>query len=78
MTAMAFTAEMSSMGALLPAATANIKEAQAAYTSGKVPFLNLVEAQRNSVMLRDRYYEAQAEVLRRRGALERAVGGMAK
>ena len=60
---------------ILPAAAANVKEAQAGYTNNRVPFLNLIEAQRNAVGLRDRYYEAAAESVRRRAALERAVGG---
>jgi outer membrane protein TolC len=60
---------------VLPAAEANVKEAQAAYTTNKIPFLNLVEAQRNRVALRDRYYEALAEVIRRRATLDRAIGG---
>jgi cobalt-zinc-cadmium efflux system outer membrane protein len=59
---------------ILPAAAANVKEAQAGYTNNRVPFLNLIEAQRNAVGLRDRYYEAVAEAARRRAALERAVG----
>jgi outer membrane protein TolC len=59
---------------ILPAAAANVKEAQAGYTNNRVPFLNLIEAQRNAVGLRDRYYEAVAEAVRRRAALERAVG----
>jgi outer membrane protein TolC len=59
---------------ILPAAAANVKEAQAGYTNNRVPFLNLIEAQRNAVGLRDRYYEAVAETARRRAALERAVG----
>jgi outer membrane protein TolC len=59
---------------ILPAAEANVKEAQAGYTNNKIPFLNLIEAQRNAVGLRDRYYEAVAESVRRRAALERAVG----
>ena len=60
---------------VLKAAEANVKEAQAAYAAGKIPFLNLVEAQRNRVMLRDRFYEAIAETARRRAALERVIGG---
>ena len=60
---------------MLKAAEANVKEAQAAYAAGKIPFLNLVEAQRNRVMLRDRFYEAIAETARRRAALERVIGG---
>ena len=59
---------------VLPAAEANIKEAQTAYVNGKVPFLNLVEAQRNRVGLKDRYFEMVAEVVRRRAALDRAGG----
>ena len=61
---------------VLPAAEANVKEAQSGYVTGKVPFLNLVEAQRNRVALSDRYYETVAEAARRRAALERAVGGV--
>ena len=60
---------------ILRAAEANVKAAQAAYVTGKIPFLSLVEAERNVVSLRDRYYEAVAEYFRRRAALERAVGG---
>jgi len=59
---------------ILPAAEANVKEAQTGYVAGRVPFLNLVEAQRNRVNLKDRYYEAVAESLRRTAALERAAG----
>jgi outer membrane protein TolC len=60
---------------ILPAAEANVKAAQSAYVTGKIPFLSLIEAQRNVVGLRDRYYEALAEYYRRRAALERAIGG---
>jgi outer membrane protein TolC len=60
---------------ILKAAEANVKAAQAAYITGKIPFLSLIEAQRNVVNLRDRYYEALADYFRRRAALERAVGG---
>jgi outer membrane protein, heavy metal efflux system len=59
---------------ILPAAAANVKEAQAGYTNNRAPFFNLIEAQRNAVGLRDRYYEALTESVRRRAALERAVG----
>jgi len=59
---------------LLPAAEANVKEARVAYENAKIPFLTLVEAQRNRVAMKDRYYEAVAESVRRRAALERAVG----
>jgi outer membrane protein TolC len=60
---------------ILRAAEANVKAAQSAYTTGKTPFLSLIEAQRNVVNLRDRYYEALADYFRRRAALERAIGG---
>src|SRR5205085_12286000 len=40
---------------ILPAAKLNVDAAQAAYITGKIPFLSLVEAQRNLVGLRDRY-----------------------
>ncbi len=60
---------------ILPAAAANVKAAQAAYLTGKVPFLGLIEAQRNAIGLRDRYYEATAELFRRRATLERVIGG---
>jgi outer membrane protein TolC len=60
---------------ILPAASENVKAAQAAYITAKVPFLTLSEAQRNAVMLRDRYYEAIAEHYRRLATLERVIGG---
>lgn len=60
---------------ILPAARENVKAAQTAYVTGKVPFLSLIEAQRNVVAIRDRLYEALAEAFRRRAALERAIGG---
>ena len=59
---------------VLPAVEANVKEAQSAYTTNKIPFLNLIEAQRNRASLKDRYFEAVAEAARRRAALERVVG----
>jgi cobalt-zinc-cadmium efflux system outer membrane protein len=60
---------------ILPAARENVKAALAAYTTGKTPFLSLIEAERNLVELRDRYYEASANVYRRRATLERVTGG---
>jgi outer membrane protein TolC len=61
----------------LPAARRNVELATSEYAVNKVPFVNLIEAQRNLVELRDRYYEVLAELVRRRAALERAVGGPA-
>ena len=60
---------------LLPAAEANVKEARTSYVNGKVPFLSLAEAQRGLVSLKDRYFEAQADAVRRRATLDRALGG---
>lgn len=60
---------------VIPAAEANIKEAITSYTTGKVPFVTLVEAQRNLIILKDRHAEVLTESLRRKAALERAVGG---
>jgi cobalt-zinc-cadmium efflux system outer membrane protein len=60
---------------ILPAAESNVKSAQTYYTTGKIPFLSLIEAERSVVDLRDRSYEATADAFRRRAALERAVGG---
>jgi outer membrane protein TolC len=60
---------------LLPAARANVNAAESSYVGGRIPFVSLVEAQRNVVELRDRYYEAVAELTRRRAALDRATGG---
>jgi outer membrane protein, heavy metal efflux system len=60
---------------ILPAARLQVKTAEQEYLTGKVPFLSLIEAQRNAVGLRDRYYEAVADSFRRRATLERAIGG---
>jgi outer membrane protein TolC len=60
---------------LLPAAELNRKAAVSAYETGKIAALGRIEAERDLVMLRDRYYEAVAEHFRRRAALERVSGG---
>jgi outer membrane protein TolC len=60
---------------IIPAAEANVKAAQAAYVTGKTPFLSLIEAQRNLVGLKDRNYEATADYFRRLATLERVIGG---
>ena len=62
---------------LLPAARGNIKAAETSYVGGRIPFVSLIEAQRNLVELQDRFYEAQAELYRRWAMLERVVGGPA-
>jgi outer membrane protein, heavy metal efflux system len=58
----------------LPAARENVRLAQSSYTTGKVPFVSLIDAQRNLVELRDRQFELLAEARRRRAALDRATG----
>jgi outer membrane protein TolC len=60
---------------VLPAARNNVRAAQAAYVPGKIPLIALIEAQRNSVNLQDRYHEAIADYFRRLATLERAAGG---
>jgi outer membrane protein TolC len=60
---------------VLPAAKKNVDAAQVAYSNGKIPLLSLIEAERNLIGLRDRFYEATAEYGRRRATLERVTGG---
>jgi outer membrane protein TolC len=60
---------------VLPAARNNVRAAQAAYVPGKIPLIALIEAQRNSVNLQDRYHEVVADYFRRLATLERAAGG---
>lgn len=60
---------------ILPAARENVKAARTAYVAGSIPFLALIEAQRNLVELRDSSYEENAEYYRRRATLERVTGG---
>jgi hypothetical protein len=60
---------------VLPTALENVKAAQAAYETGKLAFLALVDAQRNLVNVRERQCEAVAEYHRRLAAHERAVRG---
>jgi outer membrane protein TolC len=60
---------------LLPKAELNVKTADTAYGTGLIPFVSLIEAQRELIGLRDRYYEVVADYYRRRAVLERAVGG---
>ncbi|GIW86373.1 MAG: RND transporter [Isosphaeraceae bacterium] len=60
---------------ILPAARENVKAARTAYAAGSIPFLSLIEAQRNLVELRDSSYEELAEYYRRIATLERVIGG---
>jgi len=60
---------------VLPAARQNVKAAQPAYMTGKIPLSTLIEVERNLVDLQDRYYQATAEFFRRRTALQRSLTG---
>lgn len=61
----------------LPAASANVREAQATYINGKIPFLTLIAAQKEQTMARERYFLSQAEALRRKAALSRVIAASA-
>ena len=60
---------------LLPDAELNVKTLETRYTTASTAFINLLDAERSLIELRDRYYEITADAFRRRAALERAVGG---
>lgn len=62
----------------LPKARQNVKASEAAYTSGKIDFLALVDAQRMLLMKELDTEMARAEWVTRRAELERAVGGSAR
>jgi outer membrane protein TolC len=59
---------------ILPVSQRNIESAQANYTSGKLDFLRLLDAERQLYSQREIYYQAIAEYHRRLAELERAVG----
>lgn len=59
---------------ILPAAQLNVQSALAAYESAGGDFLRLVAAQRQWIVLQERYREAIADYHRRRVELERVVG----
>jgi outer membrane protein TolC len=58
---------------ILKDADANVEAAQPAYKTGLIPASNLLEAERTFVELKDRYFQALADYLRRRATLDRAV-----
>jgi cobalt-zinc-cadmium efflux system outer membrane protein len=60
---------------ILRAARGNVEAARSAYESSRVPFVTLIEAERNAVDHQDSYYEAVADAFRRRATLERVAGG---
>jgi outer membrane protein TolC len=59
---------------ILPTAQRSLDSAQANYTSGKLDFLRLLDAERQLFSQREMYYQAIAEYHRRLAELERAVG----
>jgi outer membrane protein, heavy metal efflux system len=59
---------------ILPVSQRNIESAQANYTSGKLDFLRLLDAERQLYSQREMYYQAIAEYHRRLAELDRAVG----
>ena len=60
---------------ILPATQRNVESAQSTYTSGKLDFLRLIDAERQVYAQQEMYYQAIAEGHRRLAELERAVGG---
>ncbi len=60
---------------ILPAAEQNVEAAKAGYTTGKIDFLRLIDAQRQLIMLQEKRYEAEADYHRRLAELERVVAG---
>ncbi len=59
---------------ILPLSRRNVESAQANYTSGKLDFLRLIDAQRQLNSQQEMHYQAIAEYHRRLAELERAVG----
>jgi outer membrane protein TolC len=60
---------------ILPVAQENAESARSLYREGKITATTRVEAERNLVGLRERYFEALADYARRRATLERVIGG---
>ena len=60
---------------ILPVAEQNLASAKSNYTANKIDFLRLIEAARQSVMLREKREEALADYHRRLAEMERVSGG---
>ena len=60
---------------ILPAAQRSLDSALANYTSGKLDFLRLLDAERQLYAQREMYYQSIAEYHQRLAELDRAVGG---
>jgi len=59
---------------VLPAAQDNVAAATSGYTAGTVDFLRLIQAQRESLELQEKYQQAVVEYNRNRAELDRVVG----
>ena len=59
---------------ILPATQRSVESAVANYTSGKLDFLRLLDAERQVYSQREMYYQAIAEYHRRLAELDMAVG----
>jgi outer membrane protein, heavy metal efflux system len=59
---------------VLPAAQDNVAAAASGYTAGTVDFLRLIQAQRESLELQEKYQQAVVEYNRNRAELDRVVG----
>ncbi len=60
---------------ILPATQRSVESAQSSYTSGKLDFLRLIDAERQVYTQQEMYYQAIADHHRRLAELERVVGG---
>lgn len=60
---------------VVPKAELNVQSAETSYQTGKIPFLTLVEAERDVIRLKDDYFQFVAEYYRRLATLERVAGG---
>jgi outer membrane protein TolC len=59
---------------ILPAAEANVQSARINYSTGRVDFLRLIEAERQLRQQQSMYHETVADYHRGLAELERAVG----
>lgn len=60
---------------VLPASRQNVKAAEPAYMTGRIPLTTLIQVERDLVDLQDRYYQSTTAFFRRRTALQRSLTG---
>jgi cobalt-zinc-cadmium efflux system outer membrane protein len=60
---------------VLPASRENVKAAEPAYMTGRIPLTTLIQVERDLVDLQDRYYQSTTAFFRRRTALQRSLTG---